>query len=257
MLEAMGIKTWAPLSPAANAPKAPPSNAVVQPPQTSPAGVQATAVPSRSPVQAAARAPAPVAAPAERPAPATPVVTAPLTGALPALLCHAPQRLYHPAADRPHKPAPGRAWLIVADGVSPQEPLGGDTGRLLDNMLRAMGLHQHPEVHLCVLAPRLPGTGNGDDPAQTSAGDPATALEAAVQQVQPDLVLLMGRTAARAALGRSEPLGRLRAETHHLAQRPALVTYDPGFLLRSPEQKASAWTDLCRALALAAAAEPS
>ena len=56
--------------------------------------------------------------------------------------------------------------------------------------------------------------------------------------------------AARAALGRTEPLGRLRAELHQLAGCPAIVTYDPAFLLRSQGNKGAAWADLCRALAL-------
>ena len=61
--------------------------------------------------------------------------------------------------------------------------------------------------------------------------------------------------AARAALGRTEPLGRLRAGPHVLAGCPAVVTYDPAFLLRSQDNKAAAWADLCRALAMVRSAE--
>ncbi len=62
--------------------------------------------------------------------------------------------------------------------------------------------------------------------------------------------LVLGHVAVRAALGRTEPLGRLRAELHQLAGCPAIVTYDPAFLLRSQGYKGAAWADLCRALAL-------
>ena len=78
-------------------------------------------------------------------------------------------------------------------------------------------------------------------------------MAAAVAAVQPSVVLVMGRVAARAVLGRSEPLGQLRAAPHMVAGVPAVVTYDTTYLLRAPPAtKALAWADLCRARALAA-----
>ena len=175
------------------------------------------------------------------PAPAT-------TGtAAPALRLHPAQALY-PAAGPAQTPAGlGRGWLIVAESVTPAEPLGGDAGRLLDNMLRAMQLHRHPRVFLAALERSAPGT-------EASADIPA-ALADAVAQLQPAMVLVLGHVAARAALGRTEPLGRLRAGPHVLAGCPAVVTYDPAFLLRSQDNKAAAWADLCRALAMVRSAE--
>ena len=133
------------------------------------------------------------------------------------------------------------------DPATPAEPLGGDAGRLLDNMLRAMQLHRHPRVFLAALERSAPGT-------EASADIPATLADA-VAQLQPAMVLVLGHVAARAALGRTEPLGRLRAGPHELAGCPAVVTYDPAFLLRSQDNKAAAWADLCRALAMVRSAE--
>ena len=112
-------------------------------------------------------------------------------------------------------------------------------------MLRALRLHQHPRVFLSTVAPQAP-----DAPA---APPSAQALSAAIAHVQPSVVLVMGRLAARAALGRSDPLGRLRAQPHSVAGVPAIVTYDAPYLLRAPQAKAAAWADLCRARALAQA----
>ncbi len=65
------------------------------------------------------------------------------------------------------------------------------------------------------------------------------------------MVLVLGLGAARVVLGSREPLGRLRASAHQLADgTPAVVSYDPAYLLRAPEAKAAASIDLCRALAL-------
>ena len=117
----------------------------------------------------------------------------------------------------------------------------------------APALRLHPPLPLYPLA----------DPAQTPSAlgsqpagpEVAAALAQAVAQLRPAMVLVLGHVAARAALGRPEPLGRLRAEVHQLAGCPAVVTYDPAFLLRSQDNKAAAWADLCRALALVRAQE--
>ena len=57
----------------------------------------------------------------------------------------------------------------------------------------------------------------------------------------------MGRFAAQALLGSQEPLGRLRGRVHLREGIPVVVTYHPAYLLRSPQDKALAWDDLCLA----------
>lgn len=260
MLQEMGVTVWAraeattpvpvatlpPTAAASTAqPPAPPPSATAHPPAQHPPAQrpEATATPAaRAPSAAPAR---PVPAPAAAPAAAA-GLGAPATAA-PALRLHAPQPLY-PTADPAQTPSTlGASWLIVTEGVSATEPLGGDTGKLLDNMLRAMQLHRHPRVFLAALARPTPGARAAEDDAPT---DVAQALEQAVHTLQPAMVLVLGHVAARAALGRTEPLGRLRAVPHTVGGHPAVVTYDPAFLLRSQDAKAATWADLCRALAL-------
>ncbi len=69
-------------------------------------------------------------------------------------------------------------------------------------------------------------------------------------ELQPSLVLLLGLLPARVSLGRTDPLGTLRASAHQVGAAPAVVSYAPDFLLRSQASKAAAWADLCHALAL-------
>jgi len=250
MLQEMGVTVWGP---------SPAQEATAQPLASAPSAPAAVAAPTVAPprTQPQAPSPGPSPAPAERP-PAPPAHTtsrsappapAPATTgtAAPALRLHPAQALY-PAADPAQTPSGlGRGWLIVAESMTPAEPLGGDAGRLLDNMLRAMQLHRHPRVFLAALERSAPGT-------EASADIPASLADA-VAQLQPAMVLVLGHVAARAALGRTEPLGRLRAGPHVLAGCPAVVTYDPAFLLRSQDNKAAAWADLCRALAMVRSAE--
>lgn len=153
-------------------------------------------------------------------------------------------------------------WLLLAEGNTGADPLAGDAGALLGNMLHALRLHQQPQVFICVLAPQAPETstsasGTADSAISAdntnNAAPCAAALAQAIAQVQPAVVLVMGRAAARSALGRSEPLGQLRALSHSTNGVPAVVTYDAAYLLRAPTAKAGAWDDLCRARALTAA----
>ena len=224
MLQEMGVTVWGP------------------PPATASASPATSAAPAAAPVVAAPRSTPPLPATTPRTPPAS-QLAAPAAGpGAPALLLHAPRALY-PTADPAQTPAGlGIGWLIVAESPSPADPLGGDAGRLLDNMLRAMQLHKHPRVYFAALERPGPGT-------EASAHIPATLADA-VATLQPAMVLVLGHVAARAALGRTEPLGRLRAGPHELAGCPAVVTYDPAFLLRSQDTKAAAWADLCHALAL-------
>ena len=253
MLQEMGVTVWGPPEAVASAP------VVAQ-------GGHATARPSPTPGATrtdAAIAPAP-AAPSSAPVAARPAVPTPARSAAPATpaagnpaaspATTAPALRLHPAlalylgANPAQTPADlGAGWLIVTESLTPADPLGGDAGRLLDNMLRAMQLHRHPRVYLAALERAALG---GEAPG----GDITAALADTVAAIAPAMVLVLGHVAARAALGRTEPLGRLRAEPHQIAGCPAVVTYDPAFLLRSQDNKAAAWADLCRALATVRAA---
>jgi uracil-DNA glycosylase family 4 len=153
-------------------------------------------------------------------------------------------------AARPlYEPAAGASarWLLLietpADSAA-ADPLAGDTGKLLDNMLRAAGL---PHCARAAWAPvSRQATAAGPD-----ASEPGLALQgslsALVQDEKPRVLLIMGRLAAQALLQSAEPLGKLRGQTHQLAGVPAFVTYDAAYLLRSLPDKARAWDDLCLA----------
>ena len=158
-----------------------------------------------------------------------------------------PPRALFPGADPQHTPAAlGASWLIVAESLPDADPLEGDAGRLLGNMLRALQLHRHPQVFLCTLSA---AHGSGTD-----AAAPNAVLAHALTSVKPSVLLLMGRAAAHAVLGRTEPLGQLRGQAHRVAGVPAVITYDAPYLLRAPQAKPAAWADLCLARVLARSA---
>jgi uracil-DNA glycosylase len=142
-------------------------------------------------------------------------------------------------------PAPGSArWLILTESAAPEgtHPFDGDAGKLLDNMLRAAQRHVCGQPTFC--APLTRG-----NTSSAEAAPLLPALAALIEETQPAVILIMGRHAAQAVLGSAEPLGKLRGQFHDLLGTRAVVTYEPGYLLRSLPDKAKAWADLCRALA--------
>lgn len=210
---------------------------------------RAAAVPVQTPAhapQAVPQAPAPSVRQSTAQAPETVAMAAPVAAGNVDVLLRAPVALY-PGARADATPAGlGNGWLVVIETATPDEPLAGESGKLLDNMLRAMQLHLHPRTFACVLE-RNPGTGAASDAAQPVQATLAQALA----ELRPAMVLVLGLGAARAVLDSREPLGRLRAVQHQLADgTPATVSYDPAYLLRAPDAKAAAWADLCRALAV-------
>ncbi len=153
-----------------------------------------------------------------------------------------------PAAPAPRALPPPRTWLLLTESSTPADLCAAQdpAGRLLAAMLRAV---QHGGPVRIVGAPVLPvaaGDASGDAPA----GRLAAALQEAVEQHRPALVLTLGRLASQAVLGTREPLGRLRGRLHadHPAGVPVVASYDAGYLLRAPADKARAWADLCLGL---------
>lgn len=241
MLDEMGVKVWWPVPQAAEVVEAAPvaEEAVAAAPEP-----VAERYVAEAPV--AAPAPAPVARPVAAPVPvARPAVT-PTQGA--AVLVEAPCRLYADAAEAPISPQGG--WLVVAD-MPPEadgrhgEPFSGDAGRLLDNMLRALKLHDgKTPVHL-MRTHRGVAAGQPGSPRQM---DEAFAEHAAA--LAPSVVLAMGPLAAQSLMQSGDPLGKLRGRAVPLASVngvPVVATYHPAYLLRNPADKARAWADLCLA----------
>jgi len=261
MLQEMGHPLWWPESPAPaalTAPEVTPAPAPVAAARlhaepvpatvvtTAPAAPVAPTMPAAAVPETAAPATAPTPAPA--PAPAAARTTSPQ--ALPAdfprvrFALRAPVLLDLQGKQQPPVAATQPAWLVVAE-LPEGAPQQGEACQLLLQMLRAMRLTDAP-VYWVPLA-RIPANQEGDD------GLPSYSIDALVQECQPAMVLLLGLPAVRHLMPGDQPFSRLRQQLHQLggSQLPAVVSYDPSHLLRTPQAKAATWADLCFALAQA------
>lgn len=147
---------------------------------------------------------------------------------------------------------PKSAIMVIGEAPGAEEdrrgkPFVGPAGQLLDRMLASIGLDRGT-VHITNILPwRPPGN------RQPNAGEIATCLpfvERQVALIAPKLVLLAGGTSAKALLGTTEGITRLRGRwvDHHYpglaAPTPTLPIYHPAYLLRQPAMKRDAWRDL-------------
>ena len=138
-------------------------------------------------------------------------------------------------------------WLLVGEAPGAEEdrqgePFVGQAGRLLDNMLAAIGLSRKKNVYIAnVLKCRPPGN---RDPKPEEAEQCSPYLLQQIALIKPKLIVAMGRHAAQTLLKSDASIARMRGRVHSYAGVPLIVTYHPAYLLRTLEDKAKAWEDL-------------
>ena len=139
-------------------------------------------------------------------------------------------------------------WLFVGEGPGAEEdargePFVGQAGKLLDNMLAAVGLCRGDNVYIAnVVKCRPPGNRN-PEPPEVGACEPFLTRQIAL--IRPRLVVALGRVAAINLLARDATIASLRGRLHDYRGTPLVATYHPAYLLRNLADKAKAWEDLC------------
>ena len=149
-------------------------------------------------------------------------------------------------------------WFVAAGATSSVDekagqPLAGEAGKLLDNMLAAVDLSREQDVYVTSLVKCRPASANGGDRAPTfeEAAACRPFLERELALSGASTVLTLGQIAANGLLGKplQEPLAGSRNAVHRLGAADLVATLHPGELLRRGADKALAWMDLCRARA--------
>jgi len=139
-------------------------------------------------------------------------------------------------------------WLIIGEAPGADEdrlgePFVGPAGKLLNNMLLAIGLKRE-EVYIANIVKCRPP--NNREPAPEEALACAPYLARQIALIKPKIILAVGRIAAQTLLKSDRPVGTLRGKRFYYdgSGIPIVVTYHPAYLLRSPQEKRKAWQDL-------------
>ncbi|UOD28336.1 uracil-DNA glycosylase [Massilia violaceinigra] len=147
-------------------------------------------------------------------------------------------------------------WLVAAGASTAsdekeRQPVSGEPGKLLVNMLAAVDLARESNVYVTNLIKCRPTSANGGDRAP-SAGEALACrpyLDRELALCGASMVLTLGQIAANALQGKplQEALAGSRGQVHEIAGVKLVATLHPGELLRRGADKALAWADLCLA----------
>ena len=137
--------------------------------------------------------------------------------------------------------APGR------DEDSSGRPFVGASGQLLDKMLAAIGISRTSTAakSACYITNVLPWRPpQNRDPSADEAAMMLPFLRRHITLAEPKVIVLLGNVPARALLGATMGITKLRGQWAEVEGRPALHMLHPAGLLRNPINKRMAWADL-------------
>lgn len=143
-------------------------------------------------------------------------------------------------------------WLFVGEGPGAEEdergePFVGQAGKLLDNMLAAIGLKRGCKVYIANVVKCRPPNNRTPQPEETAACFPYLLRQ--IDLLSPKLIVALGRPAAQTLLDSDVKIASARGRLFQFRGIPLIVTYHPAYLLRNLPDKAKAWEDLCFARA--------
>jgi DNA polymerase len=152
-------------------------------------------------------------------------------------------------------------WLFIGEGPGVEEdrqgePFVGRSGKLLDNMLLSLNARRGENVYIANIVKCRACDDRKKDrpPTEEEIAACLPYLMWQIRQIQPKMMVALGRTAATALLGASggPNMSSMRGKVYDFASGdrkiPLVVTYHPAYLLRTPMAKKQAWRDLCLAL---------
>jgi uracil-DNA glycosylase len=146
----------------------------------------------------------------------------------------------------------GAPVMIVGEAPGADEdrlgkPFVGVSGQLMDRMFAAIGMSRERDLYITnILFWRPPGNRT---PTLSEQAICLAFTRRHIELARPKIVVLAGGTAVKAVLNTTEGITRLRGKWTNLtlddgSEVPALPTFHPAYLLRTPASKRQSWADL-------------
>jgi len=145
-----------------------------------------------------------------------------------------------------------------ADEDRQGKPFVGASGQLLDKIFKCIDLERGEEdpakaFYISNILNWRPPGNRTPSPAEVEVSLPF--IERHIQLVKPKLLIFCGGVSAKALLGSGDSVSRLRKRWHDYMPQtpelqaeaqpiPAIATYHPAYLLRTPAQKKAVWADM-------------
>ncbi len=127
------------------------------------------------------------------------------------------------------------------------EPFVGRAGKLLTQMIEAMGLRRE-DVYICNVVKCRPPENRLPEKDEIATCSPFLLRQLGC--IQPKVICALGSCSAQTLLQTTQGISRFRGEWFDLLGAKFIATYHPAYLLRNPAAKGEVWKDLQKVMAV-------
>ncbi len=127
------------------------------------------------------------------------------------------------------------------------EPFVGRAGKLLTQMIEAMGLRRE-DVYIANVVKCRPPENRLPEKDEIETCSPYLMRQLAV--IQPKVICCLGSCSSQTLLQTSQGISRFRGEWFDFRGSKLIATYHPAYLLRNPAAKSEVWKDLQKVMAV-------
>jgi DNA polymerase len=127
------------------------------------------------------------------------------------------------------------------------EPFVGRAGKLLTQMIEAMGLRR-ADVYICNVVKCRPPENRLPEKDEIETCSPFLYRQLGV--IQPKVICCLGACSAQTLLNTNQGISRYRGEWFDYRGSKLIATYHPAYLLRNPNAKGEVWKDLQKVMAV-------
>ena len=148
--------------------------------------------------------------------------------------------------------SPKAQLMFVGEGPGRDEDLSGEpfvgrAGKLLTDMIKAMGL-QREDVYIANIVKCRPPDNRQPEHDEVAACSPFLMRQ--IDVIQPKVICTLGNTPTQTLMQTTQGISKFRGEWFEFRNAKLMPTYHPAYLLRNPAAKADVWKDLQKVMAV-------
>jgi len=147
---------------------------------------------------------------------------------------------------------PNADLMFVGEGPGRDEDLSGEpfvgrAGKLLTDMIKAMGL-QREDVYIANVVKCRPPENRLPEKDEITTCSPFLMRQ--IDAIKPKVICTLGSCSAQTLLQTAQGISKLRGEWFDFRGTRLMPTYHPAYLLRNPAAKPEVWKDLQKVMAV-------
>jgi|HubBroStandDraft_6_1064221.scaffolds.fasta_scaffold73337_2 uracil-DNA glycosylase len=147
---------------------------------------------------------------------------------------------------------PNADLMFVGEGPGRDEDLSGEpfvgrAGKLLTDMIKAMGL-QREDVYIANVVKCRPPENRLPEKDEIATCSPYLMRQ--IDTIKPKVICTLGSCSAQTLLQSAQSISKLRGEWFDFRGTKLMPTYHPAYLLRNPAAKPEVWKDLQKVMAV-------